>query len=242
MTAKRTPTPTRKTLCLLLASLLMAVSTASTQACFSVVVGKNASADGGVIMAHNEDDAGPQLVNHHKVPRRTHAPGTKVTLLNGGQLDQVEQTWAYIWSEMPGLHYSDSYVNEWGVAIASDGCPSREDRPELTDGGIGFKLRRLVAQRARTAREGVQIAGKLVERFGYVASGRTYVICDPHEGWLFCAVNGKHWLAKRVDDNEVAMVANTYSIRHADPSDPQDCLASDDFITYAVWRGWYDPD
>jgi len=242
MTPKRTPTPTGKIPCLLMASLLMAASTVPTQACFSVVVGKSTSTDAGVIMAHNEDDFGPQLVNHHKIPRQRHALGTKVTLLKGGQLDQVEQTWAYIWSEMPGLHYSDSYVNEWGVAITSDNCPSREDKPELTDGGIGFKLRRLVAQRARTAREGVQIAGKLVERFGYVASGRTYVICDPQEGWLFCVVNGKHWLAKRVDDDEVAMVANTYTVHHVDLSDTDNVLASKDIITYAVKRGWYDPD
>ena len=41
MTPKRTPGPTRKVLCLLMAALLLAASTAPTQACFSVVVGKN---------------------------------------------------------------------------------------------------------------------------------------------------------------------------------------------------------
>jgi dipeptidase len=102
-------------------------------------------------------------------------------------------------------------------------------------------LRRLVAQRAKTAREGVRLAGQLVERFGYIDSGRTYIICDPDEGWLFCVVNGKHWLAQRVDDNEVAMVANTYTIRQVDLSDKDKFLASDDIIEYAISRGWYDP-
>ncbi len=62
--------------------------------------------------------------------------------------------------------------------IASDGCPTREDsydelvaRGDITDGGIGYNLRRIVAQRARTAREGVKIAGELLDRFGYVDSG-----------------------------------------------------------------------
>lgn len=242
MAAKKKSVALPKLLCLSILSVALVIPPVPARACFSIVVGKNASADGAVIMAHNEDDFGPQMVNHYKVPRRKHAPGTKVTLLNGGQLDQVPQTWACLWSEMPGMRFSDTYVNEWGVAITSDNCPSREDKPELTDGGIGFKLRRLVAQRARTAREGVLIAGKLVERFGYVDSGRTYVICDPHEGWLFCAVNGKHWLAKRVDDDEVAMVANTYTVHEVDLSDADNYLASDDIITYAVTRGWYDPD
>lgn len=220
---------------------LTLTSAVPCRACFSIVVGKNASTDGYVIVGHNEDDEAPQIVNHHKVPRRSYPPGSRVKLRNGGSLEQVQQTWAYIWSEMPGMLFSDSYVNEWGVAVASDNCPSREDKPELTDGGIGYMLRRLVAERAKTAREGVLLAGSLVERFGYIDSGRTYIICDPNEGWLFCVVNGKHWLARRVPDGEVAMVANTYTIRRVDLEDKANVLASKDIIDYAQSRGWYDP-
>ena len=226
---------------LLLLLLIGCIPAESCKGCFSIVVGKKASADGYVLVAHNEDDGAPQIVNHHKIARKRHAPGQKVQLLNGGQLEQVEQTWGYIWLEMPGMHFSDSYINEWGVSVTSDNCPSREDKPEINDGGIGYMLRRLVAQRARTAREGVLWAGKLVERFGYVDSGRTYIICDPDEGWLFCVVNGKHWLAQRVDDNQVAMVANTYTIRQVDLSIKDKFLASEDIIEYAKSRGWYDP-
>ncbi len=226
---------------ILFAVSFLILGPATCNACFSIVVGKEASTDGCVIMAHNEDDGAPQVVNHHKVPRKKYPPGAKVTLRNGGKLEQVAQSWSYIWSEMPGMLFSDSYVNEWGVSITSDNCPSREDKPEITDGGIGYMLRALVAQRARTSREGVILAGRLVERFGYIDSGRTYVICDPDEGWLFCVVNGKHWLAKRVPDDEIAMVANTYTVREADISDSENVLASDDIVDYAIERGWYDP-
>jgi dipeptidase len=102
-------------------------------------------------------------------------------------------------------------------------------------------LRRLVAERARSAREGVSLAGELVERFGYGASGRTYVICDPREGWLFCAIHGRHWLAARVPDDQVAMVANTLTVGEVDLSDPDRFLASADIIDYAILRGWFDP-
>ncbi|MHC4681801.1 MAG: C69 family dipeptidase, partial [Planctomycetota bacterium] len=222
-------------------ALTALIPAAAYGGCFSIVVGGKASANGYVIMAHNEDDAAPQIVNHHKIPRKRHAPGDKVRLRNGGTLDQVEQTWAYMWSEMPGMLFSDSYINEWGVGVTSDNCPSREDRPEITDGGIGYMLRRLVAQRARTAREGVLLAGKLVERFGYIDSGRTYVICDPEQGWLFCVVNGKRWLAQRVADDQVAMVANTYTIRQVDLSDKGRFLGSKGIIEYARSRRWYNP-
>ncbi len=209
--------------------------------CYSVVAGKGATTDGAVIVGHNEDDWGPQLVNHHRVPRQQHAPGSTVTLRNGGTLEQVDQTWAYLWSELPGMRFSDTYVNEWGVTVTSDGCRSREDKPELTEGGIGALLRRLVAERATSARHAVRVAGELVERFGYVDSGRTYVLGDPNEAWLFCAVKGKHWLAQRVPDSHVAMVANTYSVRQVSLDDRDNVLACEDIITYARSRGWYDP-
>jgi len=207
--------------------------------CFSIVVGKNASTTGFVTMAHNEDDGNPQIVNHRKVPRRTYAPGATVQLDSNLTLEQVPETWAFIWSEMPGLLYSDSYLNEWGVCVCSDACPSREDRPSLTGGGISSMLRRLIAERAKTAREGVRLAGDLIERFGYAGSGRTYIISDPREGWMFGAVQGRHWLAQRVPDNQVALIANTYTVQTIDLADTVNYLGSADIISYATERGWY---
>lgn len=232
--------PRRRVASAAVLAITILLASAPSRACFSIVVGKDASADGCVLVGHNEDDGAPQIVNHHKLLRKMHPAGAAVTLQAGGSLEQVPQTWACIWSEMPGMPFSDSYVNEWGVTVCSDNCPSREDRPQLTDGGIGWDLRRLVALRARTAREGVLLAGQLVERFGYADSGRTYVIADPREGWLFCAVNGKHWLAKRVADDEVAMVANTYTIREV-VIGKGGVLASKDIVEYAKSRGWHDP-
>ncbi|MGE5294059.1 MAG: C69 family dipeptidase, partial [Solirubrobacterales bacterium] len=210
------------------------------RACFSIVVGKDASVDGCVLVGHNEDDGAPQIVNHHKLLRGTPPTDAMIRLQNGGWYPDMPR-WACIWSEMPEMPFSDSYINEWGVTVCSDNCPSREDKAELTDGGIGWDLRRLVALQAKTAREGVFLAGELVERFGYVDSGRTSVIADPTEGWLFCAVNGKHWLAKRVPDDEVAMVANTYTIREVVQGKGGTFLASKDIVEYAKSRGWYDP-
>jgi len=231
----------------LLATVLIAGS-AQTQAavdrrgeCFSVVVSGAASADGWVMMAHNEDDYIPQVVNHWKVARQTHSADEVVQLDSGAVLPQVPVTLAYVWSEIPGLLFSDSYLNEMGVCICSDACRSREDRPELTGGGISRMLRRIVAQRARTARQAVQIAGDLVERFGYASSGRTYIICDPNEGWLFCAVYGKHWVAQRVPDGQVALIANTYTVHEINLADTLNYLGSSDIIRYAIRRGWYDP-
>ncbi|MCX6641185.1 MAG: C69 family dipeptidase [bacterium] len=220
---------------------LILIASSPSPACYSIVVGREASQNGCVMLAHNEDDGAPAIVNHHKAARHKYQPGEKYQLQTGGDLDQVEETWSYIWSEMPGLNFSDSFINEWGVAVTSDNCPSREDKPKLSHGGIDKDLRILIAQRARSARQGVELAAQLVEQFGYNAPGRTYLICDPEEGWLFAVVNGKHWLAQRVPDDQVALVANTYSIRQVNLKDKDNFLASPDIIDYAVSRGWYDP-
>ncbi len=209
--------------------------------CFTIVVGKKASTDGSVLLAHNEDDSGRLLVNIHKVPARSFLRNEAFALRNGLLLPQPGAAPGLLWLEIPGCEFADSYISELGVAVASDACPSREDRGELSDGGIGFSLRRLIAERATSAREGVRIAGDLIARLGYSASGRTYIIADAHEGWLLHAVKGKRWIAARVPDNEAAVIANRYTITRIDLSDRDRFLGSPDIIEYAVRRGWYDP-
>ena len=200
--------------------------------CFTVIAGKNATEDGSVILAHNEDTGGERVVNYFKVPRTTHGSNEKITLMNSGHLNQANTTNAYFWVNLPGAKVCDSYVNEFGVAICSDGCPSKEKNPELTDGGILYWLRRVVAERARTAKEGVKIAGALIDKYGYA---------DTNEGWTLCVVNGKHWIAARVPDDEVAVIPNYYIVGKVNLSDTTNFLGSPDIIGYAIKQGWYDP-
>lgn len=214
--------------------------------CSAIIVGKKASATGEVLFGHNEDDRGNNVMVQYRVPRGTHEPGEFLTFEpECARIPQVEQTWAYFWSETRAnwkASFSDTFINEWGVAIASDSCSnSREDRPELTNGGIGYGLGHIVAQRAKTAREGVEIAASLVDHYGYTASGRAYQIVDNNEGWVFQVVKGKHYVARRVPDDEVMFIPNWYTIHGVDLSDKENYIASGDLITYAEGRGWYTP-
>ncbi len=229
--------------------LLLTPPAGRAWACYAIIVGREASTDGSVLMAHLEQNGGRRILNFRRVPRRQYAPGDEVELRRGGRLPQVGQTWAFLWSQNPGIEFSDGYLNEWGVAIVSDGCRTREDdydtlveRGEIRDGGIGYMLRRLVAERARTARDGVLLAGQLVERFGYADSGRTYVIADPREGWLLSVVRGRRWVAQRVPDDMIVALPNVHIIAEVDLDDGEHFLASPDLISYALERGWYDPE
>jgi len=209
--------------------------------CYSVVVGKEASWDGSVLVAHNEDDTGNQILNFYRVPEIAHSQTDSVTFKNGAKIPQCPATLGFIWLQLPGMDVSDAYVNDKGVVVFSDGCPSREDNPELSGGGIVYWVRRLIAERAQTARQGVHLAGQLIEEFGYASTGRTYIIADKDEAWLLAAVHGKHWIARRVPDDQVAVIPNYYTIGEIDLSDSTQFLGSGDLIDYAVRRGWYHP-
>ena len=190
--------------------------------CFSVIAGKAATVDGSVLMGHNEDDGGEQMLNVYVVPA------------NASHL-------RYIWCEFPGMEVADVFMNQFGVSIASNGCPSREDKGELTDGGVLYEVRSAVAKYARTAREAVEIIGSMVETLGYKGSGRTYVIADTAEGWVVSVVKGKHWVAQRVPDDQVMTIPNYYVIGEVDLDDPFNFAGCEDLVEYAVARGWYDP-
>lgn len=228
--------------------VLILTAAAAAPACDAIVVGRLASIDGSVLLGHNEENALDRVLEFRKIPRLRHAATSKVDLGRGGQLEAAPETWAFLWSENPGLEYSDGYLNEWGVAVASIQCLSREDgydamvaRGEIRDGGIGYMLRRLVAERARSAREGMEWIGQLVERFGYADSGRTYALADPQEAWVVEVVRGRRWVAQRVPDDAVVVLPARHVIGEIDLADRANFRASPDLISYAAKRGWFDP-
>jgi dipeptidase len=214
------------------------LATCFCQNCFTILVGKNASIDGSVLVAHNEDDLNDHnFVDLHQVPRIKHAAGEKQIFLdNADSLDEVAETFAYFW--ITGSKYAeDQYLNEWGVTLTSN---SSQSKVQNGNGRIGHNLRKIVIERAQTAREGVKIAGMLVEKFGYASSGRVYSIADPNEAWVFEVANGRNWIARRVPDDEVAIIPNYYIIDEFHEADTTNFIASTEIVTYAENNGWYD--
>jgi dipeptidase len=211
----------------------------SAHNCFTILVGKNASTDGSVFIAHNEDDLNDHnFVDLHKVPRIRHKRGERQVFLNKtDSLDEVAETFGYFW--ITGSKYiEEQYLNEWGVAITSN---SSQSKVLIGNGRIDHNLRRIVIERARTAREAVTIAGMIVEKFGYATSGRVYAIADPNEAWVFEVANGKHWIARRVPDDGVVVIPNYYVIDDFNAADTANYLSSPELVGYAAANGWYDP-
>ena len=210
---------------------------------FTIIAGKDTSASGAVMVAHNEDAAGKNLiVDAHIIPPNVHLSGEVIAVKNNPTIPQVSMTYGFLWIQIASIDFSDSYINRKGIVMTSNACKSREDRPEFTAGGIDFFLPRLAVERAESAREAVEIAGQLVETYGYYDSGRSYAIADANEAWLLQIVSGKHWVAQRVPNDQAAVTANGYTITAVNLEDKKNFLGSADLVEYAVKRKWYQPD
>jgi dipeptidase len=232
--------------CVLAAVLLVLGPAFPLSGCSTIVVGKKASPTGRVLLGHNEDNAGRLIMVSHLVPAMKHAPGETILFEEGrAALPRAAETGALLWSETVASWkpaFSDSYVNEWGVAAVSNSCwPSREDRDDLTQGGVGYGLLRTVSEQARTARQAVDLAARLLDAYGYYDSGRTYVFADKDEGWFLEVVRGRHYVAERVPDDEVAFIPNHYTVHGVDPRDGRNFVVSPGLVEYAQDRGWYEP-
>ncbi len=209
--------------------------------CFTIVVGRKASSDGSVLLAHNEDDGGNPSWRFWRIPPMENPKGAVFHLVNGGEIPFPRHTPGYFWAQIPEVYFGDFYVNQWGLAFCSNACQSKEKNPRLKEGGLTHLLRRILALRCRTAREAVRLAARLVGEWGYYPSGRTLFIADPAEAWLLCLARGKHWIAVRVPDDKVAAVSNSYPVQEVDLSDRENVIAPPDLVSYAEKMGWYDP-
>lgn len=216
--------------------VFLTVSLFSQTNCFTIAVGKEISETGNVLVAHNEDDWGDLIVNMYKIPK-IKQKNKWIKLSTGAKVKQVKYTNEMIWFETTKEKFGDFYMNQNGVSICSNACQSKEDKAE---GKIGYDLRRIVAERAENARNGVEIAIELVEKFGYETSGRTYCIADAEEVWLLALVQGKHYVAQKVPDDGVAILPNFYTIEEIDMDDKENFITSPDLIDYAIDRGWWD--
>ena len=215
--------------------------------CFAIIAGKLATDDGSVIFGHNEQNFGRKVVNYTRVNRKSYANSQGIRLSNGAVYKFNGETYSYLWVESPGLEFSDNCFNEYGVAVAGNGCATKEDeidvvkqRGDIVDGGVGYMLPQLVAMLAKTAKEGVLVAADIIKQFGYTGTGRTLTIADKNEAWVMSIVRGKHYIANRVPDDRVVVVPNTHIINHEiHLNDPSKTIYSEGLVEYAISRGWH---
>ena len=211
--------------------------------CFTVIVGKSASATGNVLVAHNEDDYLFVSLRHGYVPRTKWAEGVMLPAEQDcTPIPQINETYGYYWTQVRtpngGLATGDAFFNENGVCVVSDSsCGSHQDADEETHlPGICYELRRAIAERASSARHGLQIAIELVEEYGYNSPGRIYTIADANEAFMIQIVRGHRYIAARVPDDAVVIMPNHYTFHTL--TDVPEMFYPDDIAAHAYEMGW----
>lgn len=226
------------------ASALIAVG--SAEACSTLVIGKAVSETGNIIVAHNEDNGGRLFSMQHYVPPAKHKPGEMIKFEpNAAAIPQVEETLGFYWTQTfvpDGASFADGFFNDAGVVVATNWCGEifDADRMEVKDGGIGYGIRRLVAERAHSAAEGVQIAIKLLEEYGYFHDGRTYTIADANEAWQIAIHQGNSWAAHKIADNEVVYIPNVFMMDAVDLKDKANWRVEPKQVERAIKDGRHD--
>ena len=208
-------------------------------ACTNILVTKSASADGSVIITYACDG------RFHPHLRRSaaedHEEGSTYEIKDWsgkvrGVIPQVPHTYAVV-----GL------MNEHQLAISETTTTGREEL-QNPDGLIHYwTLMQLALERARTAREAIEVMTSLVEEFGYQSTAESFSIADPNEVWLMEMIgmgpgnNGAVWVARRIPEGYISAYANGPRIRDFPLDDPDNCLHSDNVISFAIEKGYFDP-
>ncbi|MGB2984412.1 MAG: C69 family dipeptidase [Phycisphaerae bacterium] len=208
------------------------------EACTNILVTKGASQDGSVMITYTCDgEFHPRL---RYTPAADHDPGEFFEIKDWsgnvrGKIKQVAHTYAVV-----GL------MNEHQLAISETTFSGREELHN-PDGLLHYwDLMRLALWRARTAREAIAVMTELVAEYGYRSTGESISIADTKEAWILEIIGpgpggkGAHWVARRVPDGYVSCHANKARIGEFPLDDPDNCLYSENVISFAVDKGYYD--
>ncbi|MFP4082777.1 MAG: C69 family dipeptidase [Candidatus Aminicenantes bacterium] len=239
--------------CLLILGILLSDAGTPTldeeHGCTMILVGKEASADGSVMMAYNNDWDGRGASHVVVVPRKRHKPGAVRRLSNGVEIPQAEVTYAYIGNELQwtGEATFENGINEFQVAVCFGTAVKVNDKVKQVDPlleesdppGILIPWR-LVLERSKTAREGVELVEKLFNKYGLREDG-SFAIADPDEVWLFQIGGGHHWAAMKIPDQCYVIQDNTFRMGEIDCQQKSKVKCSPVLIEFSIENDLYDP-
>ena len=209
------------------------------QECFLIMAGKNYTSDNSILICHYEDwDWDSVCIKY--VPRQTHTETeVDVNYVTVSQVPEPSGYWAQGFSSKVSEEKKDgdwvlNGMNEHGVVVTCNMANSKVKQLPKGKGITRLAIRKLVLERAITAREGMELIGQLVETFGLNERSLVFCIADANEIWYMEVITW-HWVAKKVPDDGYLAVSNCFII------DNDWDLASNGVIEYAQEQGWYDP-
>ena len=208
------------------------------EACTSLIAAAGATDDGSTMITYAADSHTLYGELYHQ-PAADHPAGTMRAVTDWdsgrhrGEIPEVPHTYATIGN-----------MNEHGLTIAES---TWGGRPELEGSGLidYGSLIYITLQRARTAREAIDVMTGLVRDYGYGSEGESFSIADPDEVWIMEMIGkgkadkGAVWVARRVPDGHISGHANHARIHRFPQNEPETTIYSPDVIDFARKQGYY---
>lgn len=209
-------------------------------ACTNLIAGKKATTDGSTMVTYAADSHTLYGALYHQ-PAADHKPGTMRKV--------VEWDTGKYMGEIPEVAHTYNVVgnmNEHQLVIAEStwgGLPELVDTTGQSIIDYG-SLIYITLQRAKTAREAIDIMTDLVSKYGYASSGESFSIADPNEVWVMemigkGAEKGAVWIAVRIPDEAISGHANEPRIRQVNLKDKNNVRYAKDLISFARKRGYF---
>ena len=212
---------------------------ADSRACTNVLVTKGASTDGSNMVSYAADSH--QLYGELYYQKAGVWGKDDMRKINEwdtgkylGLIPQVSRTYQRVGN-----------MNEHQLIIAETtygGRPELEDPAGIMDYG---SLIYVALERAKTAREAIEVIVDLANTYGYYSSGESFSIADTEEVWVMDLIGkgpdnkGIVWVARRVPDGYICAHANQARISTFPLDDPENCMYAPDVITFAREKGYF---
>lgn len=224
------------------AVLFFLCSIRSSSACTNILITPGASKNGASMISYSADSHVLYGALHY-LPAKDNPEGT-MRIIRDGDTGKVL-------GEIPEASHTYSVVgnmNEFQLLI---GETTWGGRMELIDkkGILDYvSLMSIALQRAKTAREALEVMTSLVEKYGYASEGESISIADTKEVWLLDIIGkgndnkGAVWVARRIPDGMICAHANQCRITTFPLNDPENCIYSKDAISFAKEKGYFKGD
>ena len=231
----------KKILLTLALTVAGAIAGREATACTNFIITRGASTDGSIMVTYAADSHQLYGCLYKYTPAKRAAAMMPVYEWDTGKylgdIPQAEVTYSTVGN-----------MNEHSLIITETTFGGRE---ELVDpeGRVDYgSLIYIALQRARTAREAIDVIVDLANTYGYASSGESFSIADTKEAWIMELIGkgpgnkGIVWVARRIPDGYICAHANQARITTFPKDDPNNCLYAPDVISFAREKGYYSGD
>lgn len=215
--------------------------------CTTIIIGQEQTADGSMIVARSEDWDAMEAKNYEIFEGTDNGSREFVAKDSPFRCELPEKALGYSALSPYNLHghWGSAGFNTAGVGMSATESIFSSDEvlkhdPLVENGVAENSVFNITLPYVRTAREGVERLGMLIEKYG-IAEGFGIGFVDSKEIWYLETACGHRWLACRMPKDQYFVTGNQSRFRTYDPNDKENYLASADLIEFAEKHGLYNP-